>query len=337
MNKRYFYIILAAICIILLSIPHRTGQSGMKRLNSFRQKHVRCALITENKYIDFNTDFNYSILQSFASESNCEIDIHIQQKNEDYLDSLKDGKVDLIISIDSDSLCLHCFNKSVDIGNNYVFLTSVGQDVEMSEIDFWLREFKLTSTYRSKVENFSKRIYNPYTYEENGIRIKSLSPYDELIRSHSVHLGWDWRLLAAVIYQESKFSIGQQSHRGATGLMQVMPRTGKYYKIYDLINPDNNITAGCLHLKRLQNMFAKEIEDTSELINFTLAAYNAGEGRIQKCQAFARQRGINPHIWKNIVMAIDEMDDFHGEETINYVNNVRHLHEIFKQICPTNK
>ena len=101
---------------------------------------------------------------------------------------------------------------------------------------------------------------------------RTISPYDDLIREYARELGWDWRMLAAVIYQESKFSINSRSSRGARGLMQVMPQTGSIYGVEDLMNPEQNIYAGTSHLRRLQKMFSKYDLPHDELIKFTLAA-----------------------------------------------------------------
>ena len=73
-----------------------------------------------------------------------------------------------------------------------------------------------------------------YKRAAKGVTSDRVSPYDELIKKYAKELGWDWRMLAAVVYQESKFSINSVSHRGAVGLMQVMPQTGLYYGVEDL-------------------------------------------------------------------------------------------------------
>ena len=127
---------------------------------------------------------------------------------------------------------------------------------------------------------------------ETGIPVmfENFGQYDDLLKQYSKELGWDWRMLAAVVYQESKFSINSTSHRGATGLMQVMPSTAEYYGIDDLLDPEKNLKAGTRHLKRLQKMFEKSGMDQTEQIKFTLAAYNAGEGRIADCRRFAEAK-----------------------------------------------
>jgi len=176
---------------------------------------------------------------------------------------------------------------------------------------------------------------------------KTLSPYDDIIRKYASELGWDWRMLAAVIYQESKFSINSTSHRGAKGLMQVMPQTARYYEIDDLLDPEKNIKAGTSHLKRLQRLYAKSGMESLEMVKFTLAAYNAGEGRVADCRNFAESRDVNKNVWDDIVNIIPLMREdsileeesvklgkFEGYETIAYIDSVMSLYEAFCRICP---
>jgi membrane-bound lytic murein transglycosylase F len=58
-----------------------------------------------------------------------------------------------------------------------------------------------------------------------------ISPYDDLIRKYSEEIGWDWRLLASMIYQESRFLPDAQSWAGADGLMQLMPNTARRFGV----------------------------------------------------------------------------------------------------------
>ena len=174
-----------------------------------------------------------------------------------------------------------------------------------------------------------------------------MSPYDDIIKKYAADLGWDWRMLAAVIYQESKFSINSRSHRGAQGLMQVMPQTARYYEIDDLLDPEKNIMAGTSHLKRLQKLYSKCGMESIEQVKFTLAAYNAGEGRVADCRNFAASRQIDNNSWEEIVNLIPLMREdsileeesvklgkFNGYETIAYIDSVMSLYNAFCTICP---
>jgi membrane-bound lytic murein transglycosylase F len=130
--------------------------------------------------------------------------------------------------------------------------------------------------------------------------------------------------------------------------MQVMPSTAKYYKVENLLDPEENIIAGTRHLKRLQNMFRKEGLEGEELIKFTLAAYNAGEGRIMDCRNLAADQNLDNTSWEETVKVIPMMREdsilenevvklgkFKGHETIAYVDQIFSHYEAFCSICPS--
>ena len=171
-----------------------------------------------------------------------------------------------------------------------------------------------------------------------------ISPYDSLIKVYSDSAGLDWRLVAAVIYHESKFDNDVRSHRGATGLMQMMPSTAEWLGADDITDPIEGVRVGTLYLKRLHNAYRGHTDDPEERLKFALAAYNAGVGRIQDCIKYAIIRGVDSSSWDNIVTLIPEMSSdeileldtlkfgkFKGDETIAYVENVLSKYEQYKR------
>src|SRR5690606_16819394 len=115
-------------------------------------------------------------------------------------------------------------------------------------------------------------IYNRYfnNPRTSAIRKKSdysslggnkISIYDDLIKTKAKELGWDWKLLASMIYQESVFIPDTESWAGAQGLMQLMPSTGKYYGAKNLFDPAQNMSAGVNFLKFLDKQWSKTIID----------------------------------------------------------------------------
>jgi len=100
-------------------------------------------------------------------------------------------------------------------------------------------------------------------------------PYGDLIHEKSAKYDVDPALVAAVIEQESKFRSRARSQVGARGLMQLMPRTGRWMGARDLYDPEQNIDAGVRYIKYLQGRFDGNVKNT-------IAAYNAGEGNVQR-------------------------------------------------------
>jgi soluble lytic murein transglycosylase-like protein len=105
-------------------------------------------------------------------------------------------------------------------------------------------------------------------------------PYAELIDNLSATYGVDAQLVRAVVQVESGYRPRARSRKGALGLMQVMPATGRQYGARNLLDPKTNLDAGIRHLKSLLDRF--------EHLSVALAAYNAGE------EAVKRFNGIPP-------------------------------------------
>ena len=97
-----------------------------------------------------------------------------------------------------------------------------------------------------------------------------------------------------------------------------MPQTACRYGVEDLTNPEENLKAGTAHLDRLQRLFRNQGLSQDELIKFTLAAYNAGEGRVMDCRNLAASVKMDNSRWENIVKVIPMMreDDILENENV---------------------
>jgi membrane-bound lytic murein transglycosylase F len=141
---------------------------------------------------------------------------------------------------------------------------------------------------------------NHTSFDENGERILKL--YGKTIHEYSRRYDLDWRLVFAVMHQESRFSIEAESHRGAIGLMQIMPATfetiAERMGLEDIMNPQNNIAAGIKHLSMLSNSFEGALP--GDRTRLTLAAYNAGIGRVLDAQHLAVYLNDNPMTWEGV-------------------------------------
>ena len=343
---RNVIISLAIICLTPLCEKGRM-LNGAHSVNAYAGREIVCAIDLGNDMYGSNgleTGFNYELMRRFAQDNHCEIKIVAAGKNDDYLDSLKQGKVDIVITRNN-NICtdgdITILNK---MNNSSVWAFNSLETEEIRQIDTWIGYIKASKEFDVLTDSYDGP-FDPKRRAERGVRTKTVSPYDDLFRKYAKQLGWDWRMVAAVVYQESRFSISSRSHRGAAGLMQVMPQTGIYYGVDNLLDPEQNILAGTSHLKRLQKMFSKYDLTHEELIKFTLAAYNAGEGRISDCRNFAAAKGFDNSRWDEIVKVIPMMREdsvleeesvklgkFQGHETIDYIDNVLAHYQAICQI-----
>ena len=350
--ERRFRNVLITLTIICLTPLCERGRmlNGAHSANAFAGQDITCVIDLGNEMYTghgLEAGMSYELLSRFAEDNRCNINIITPSKGENYIDSLKLGKVDIVVAHTHDlAKAKDSIEISRMISSCSSWAVSKDSDDKYRDINLWLSHMAGSPDYHRIVKKYSTRS-NPLKTAELGYTSKTISPYDSLFRKYAAELGWDWRMLAAVVYQESKFSINTSSHRGARGLMQVMPSTAKYYGIDNLLDPEKNLKAGTSHLKRLHRMFDKCEMDDIEQIKFTLAAYNAGEGRIADCRRFAEAKSADSNRWDEIVNLIPLMREdsileeesvklgkFQGYETITYVENVMELYNAFCTICP---
>jgi len=148
-----------------------------------------------------------------------------------------------------------------------------------------------------------------------------ISAYDDLFRKYSGSAGWDWRLLAAMCYQESGFDPNAVSSMGAQGLMQLMPSTADAMGVPrdKRFDPEQNISASARYIRKVSQSFT-DIKDAEERIHFTLAAYNGGVGHVQDAQTLARKAGRNHQVWQDVapfILHLSEPQYYRDPDVLN--------------------
>ena len=173
---------------------------------------------------------------------------------------------------------------------------------------------------------------------DSVIPVFHISPYDSLFRVYADTVGWDWKMLAAVAYVESKFDTSAVSAVGAKGLMQIMPVTARAMGIPEGMerDPAESVRAATQYFVYLSHLFRRIPE--GERTNFVLAAYNAGFGHIQDAMRLASKYGKNRYVWNDNVESYLRLKNdsvyftdslcrngrFNATETILFVRRVQH-------------
>ena len=191
--------------------------------------------------------------------------------------------------------------------------------------------YVIYNKYFKNSRDFRRRVKSDF-YSLNN---QQISRYDELIKQNAGKLNWDWRLLASLIYQESRFKPKAQSWAGAKGLMQMMPATAKEMGVKNRTNPEDNLRGGAKYLKYLYSRF-DDITDSVQRIKFTMAAYNCGYYHVRDAQKLAEKKKLNTTKWdKNVeemILALSYPKNYNldfieygyvrGIEPYNYVNQI---------------
>ncbi len=175
--------------------------------------------------------------------------------------------------------------------------------VLLSELNRWIGDEKtgslfnrLYKKYFTDRRGYEERVESRYLTSETG----TLSPYDALLKKHALALGWDWRLLGSQMYQESRFKPNARSWAGATGLLQLMPSTGRQFGVRNPKDPAQNVAGAVRFLQWLTRYWTPRIPDPEERLKFILASYNTGAGHIEDAQRLAEANNDNPKRWADV-------------------------------------
>ena len=182
---------------------------------------------------------------------------------------------------------------------------------ESDQLHIALNKF-IESEYRGIKYNLLHARYCSHPQEDTSldkklVKVDSRSPYDEMTKHYSSKYGFDWRLITALMFQESKFLPNANSYSGAKGVMQIIGTTAKLMGLRDAKNVEKSIDAGVRYLSYLRSKF-----DNSILLHdrmwFAVASYNSGYTRLKRARQLAVEMGLDKNKWfQNVELAMLSM------------------------------
>jgi membrane-bound lytic murein transglycosylase F len=164
-----------------------------------------------------------------------------------------------------------------------------------------------------------------------------LPEYRSLFEAAAETIGMDWRLLAAIGYQESLWNPDAVSPTGVRGIMMLTESTANYIGVDDRVDPAQSIEGGAAYLGRMKARFA-EIREPDRTW-FALAAYNIGYAHVQDARQLTREQGLNADTWVHVRENFAKLSQARwyrqtrhgyapGWEPVRYVENVRNYYDI---------
>ncbi len=267
------------------------------------------------------------------------------------------GEIPYTVADETVALVNASYYPEIDVSTPISFAQQIAWAVrpnadELREsINEWISEIKKTPVYNVIYNKYYKntRTSNRISRSDySSMGGSKISRFDDMIKQEAGRLGWDWRLLASQIYQESKFDPEVVSWAGAVGLMQMVPETGNRFGAEDLLDPVESIKAGVNYLEYLDDLWEKTITDQEERIKFVLASYNVGLGHVVDARELTRKYGGNPLDWNDVsgyLLKKSEPEYFtdevvnsgycRGQEPVNYVRQVLNRYEQYRQSIST--
>jgi len=232
------------------------------------------------------------------------------------------------------------FKKSIP----YAYIVRKNNHELLSSLNSYIKKIYRGTFYNVVKNKYFGRTKRQSSYREHRIKKgDDLSPYDSFVKQSAKEYQFDWRLITAQMFQESRFNPKAKSNAGALGLMQVLPRTAKEFGYEDLTNANVSISAGVTYLDWTRKRFLQRVP-VSERNYFALAAYNAGFGHVRDAQRLAKERGLDPNKWFNNVektMLLLQQPKYYkkarygycrGSEPVNYVRNIQQRYLTYSKL-----
>ncbi len=321
-------------------VQPRAGKDG-KRISDVTE------LVGRDVYVERDSKYE-ARLRNLNDETGGGINIHTVDRDtliaEDLIAMVSSGEIPLTV-VDSDIARINkTYYNDLDITLEVSFpqrsrwAISPDRQWLADSIDTWLKNDRQRGGQAMLLKRYFEMSKNE-ALRRPAIDFKSgkISPFDNLFRHYAGEIGWDWRLIAAQGYAESRFDSTLVSWAGARGIMQIMPSTARAYKAEGRLS-DNTVSVqtACRIIRDLDKSLQSRVKDPAERRKFVVAAYNSGIAHVYDAIALAEKYGLNPQVWSgNVEKAIlmkskpEYYNDpvckygyFRGRQTYEYVNQV---------------
>ena len=332
------------------SIPYMTIQQRVVHHNLvFGPKDIK-----DMEYRTFHvrrgTSYHYRLAEIKASGVNLEYVLHRNTPTEELISMVHDREIKFTIADSNIALLNRRYFPDIRIGIPIQEKESLAWAVRRDDSQmlkqinkFFLYAInngilkQLTARYYDNVENFDS-----YELKKFHERIKTRLPkFKDAIKEESEKYGFDWRLVAAMIYQESHFNPKAKSFTNVKGLMQVTLDTAEEMGIKNRKDPNQSIRAGIKYLSLMYSRF-DYIEDRYQRLLFALASYNIGYGHVKDAITLAHQQGLKATTWKDLktVLPLLSKEKYYtktrhgyarGWEPVHYVERILTYFDILKQ------
>jgi membrane-bound lytic murein transglycosylase F len=298
----------------------------------------------------------YSRLQSVQDEIGKDINIISASGNidsEQLIRLVAEGQIPYTVADENVALLNQTYYPQLDVKMPISFEQDIAWALRpnsselLAALNDWIGsavgQRKLTFAHKKYFES-SKDQKDRTQSEYSSLNGNGISLFDDAIKKESQRLEWDWRLLASMIYHESRFNPNARSWAGAFGLMQLMPNTAERFGIDSTASSSANIKAGVSYLKYLEKFWEKRVPDRNERLKFILASYNVGPGHVLDAQKIATYLNKNPQIWENNVadcLLLKSQSEYftldvvkhgycRGEEAYKYVKRIMNTYQHYQ-------
>jgi membrane-bound lytic murein transglycosylase F len=235
------------------------------------------------------------------------IKLHDNVPTEDLIDDVDQGKIEITIADSNVALLNRRYYPDIRIAfpiEKPQFLgwaVKKGERALLDKINEFFGTIQQDGTFQDIYNRYYAYIekFEHLELKKFQERIKTRLPrYEETIREAASQHGFDWRLIAALIYQESQFRPWAKSFSGVRGLMQLTLPTARDMGVKNRLDPYESIMGGTKYLKKLYDVYNKAPDPDRTLI--ALAAYNVGKGHVKDARKIAVDMRLDPNKWSSL-------------------------------------
>ncbi|MBI1182921.1 transporter substrate-binding domain-containing protein [bacterium] len=316
------------------------------------------SLIGKEVYVRKNSSY-YSRLQNLSDEIGG--DIHIvtvsgDVETEELIRRVAVGDIDYTVADEHIAQLNATYYANLDVGTPISFPQQLAWAVRQNSpelktmLNDWIVAARKKRDYNHLVMKYYKNQKAYLLRSASGFHSQyggRISIYDEAFKKHATEAGWDWRLIASVAYQESKFNNELESWAGARGLMQLLPETARRFGGDSIMTAEQSIVVGINYLNYLNKFWLREIPDSATRLPFVLASYNAGIGHVVDAQRLAAKYYNDKFNWKIVSYFLLNKNQrrfysdnvvkhgyCRGAEPVKYVSEIINRFEQYKKLIP---
>lgn len=266
----------------------------------------------------------------------------------DLLRMVDEGVIDLTL-VDSNELAMNQVyfpnvRVAFDLGDptRVAWTVAAGDDDSLlDEANKFLDRVMQNGTLQRLKERFYGHVdelgyVGAYTFAQH--LQQRLPRYEQHFRKSAEELGVDWRLMAAIGYQESLWQPEVTSKTGVRGLMMLTQRTAQAMGVANRLDPKQSIHGGAKYFAHIKELLPASIAEPDRTW-FALAAYNVGGGHLEDARQLARKEGLNPDKWLDVKKMLPRLSQkqwysktkygyARGGEPVHFVNNIRRYYDI---------
>ena len=267
----------------------------------------------------------------------------------DLLDMLASGEIDFTILDSNEYIANRGFYPRLNIA------FEIGQPSQLAwalpgtittpglreDLAAFFKHIRTNSTLRQLEERFyghSQQVNRIGSLTFNQAVEQRLPKYKELIKKVATEHNIDWRLLAAISYQESHWNPKAKSPTGVRGMMMLTLPTAKEMNIKNRLDAEQSLHGGARYFNKILQRLPERIEEPDRTW-FALAAYNVGMGHLEDARKITESRGGNPSKWADVKNSLPLLSKHRwykntkhgyarGNEPVTYVQNIRHFYSV---------